>query len=436
MAHSLISPKPKTRYHPAHFNRILAHKAARLTRLRKYMCFDNLDLDHTIEQAIQSLGFTDPTEVQVQSIPLAMEGHDLLVTAATGTGKSIAFLAPAIQHLIDRDDASTRAPKVLILAPSRELARQLYNVLDSLLGFTSFTSQLIIGGTPYGMQQQQLSEDCDFLIATPGRLLELDQKGWLDLSDVSYFVIDEADRMLDMGFSDAILGIAQKLPAEHQTLLFSATLEGEKIGKLVRSILKEDAAQIRLGLSSRMVPSQIKQVAYRVDDDSHKERFLQHLLEDEAVKQAVLFVSNRDHVDVWVAKIRAMNIMCDGLHGEMKQGDRSEHLKQMRRGRLKVLVATDVASRGIDLPEINTVINLRLPPKADAYIHRAGRASREGAPGICISLVDINDLPMIEKIQRYMQCHIKFSRIAGLEAKQKVRVASLVKGKKKVKKKK
>ncbi len=397
------------------------------------MSFDVLDLDNTIQHAIEQLGFTAPTPVQEEVIPLAMDGDDILATAPTGTGKTLAFIAPAIQHLYDRNEASTNAPKALVLAPSRELARQIFNVTESLLSSHEFTAQLIIGGTPYGMQQQLLSENTDILIATPGRLLELDEKQWLDLSDTSYFVIDEADRMLDMGFSEAILKLSKLLPKEHQTLMLSATLEGEKIGKFSSQLLKENAQQIRLGDSARSVPSQIKQIAYRVDDDAHKLRFLEHILSDENVKQAVVFVSNRDHVDVWVNKIRALNIMCDGLHGDMKQSDRSEHLKQMKRGRLKVLVATDVASRGIDLPEINTVINLRLPPKSDSYIHRAGRASREGEPGTCISLVDINDLPTIEKIQRYMLAPIKFSRIAGLEAKQKVRVASLTKGKKKAK---
>ena len=397
------------------------------------MSFAELDLDFTIVQAINDLGFKNPTEIQEQAIPVALDGSDLLATAPTGTGKTIAFCAPAIQHIFDRDESSTTAPKVMILAPSRELARQIYNVVEQLTQHTRIQSQLIIGGTPYGMQQQQLSEPCDILVATPGRLVELDQKQWLDLTDVSYFVIDEADRMLDMGFSNAINHLAKELPQEHQTLMFSATLEGEKMGRFASQLLKEDTEQIRLGESSRTVPKQIRQIAYRVDSDEHKEAILKHLLSQERVQQAVLFVSNREHVDIWVQRIRKMGLMCDGLHGDMKQGDRSEHMKQMKRGRLQVLVATDVASRGIDLPEINTVINLRLPRKADAYIHRAGRASREGAPGECISLIDINDLPMIEKIQRFMQTNVKFGRIEGLEPKTKARLRSASSKKKKKK---
>jgi ATP-dependent RNA helicase SrmB len=234
-----------------------------------------------------------------------------------------------------------------------------------------------------------------------------------------------------MGFVSAINHIAKELPKEHQTLMFSATLEGEKMGRFASALLNSETQQIRLGESSRTVPSQIRQVAYRVDSEEHKEAILKHLLMQERVQQAVLFVSNREHVDIWVQRIRKMGLMCDGLHGEMKQGDRSEHMKQMKRGRLQVLVATDVASRGIDLPEINTVVNLRLPRKADSYIHRAGRASREGAPGDCISLIDINDLPMIEKIQRFMQANIKFGRIEGLEPKTKARSPSAKKKKKK-----
>lgn len=396
------------------------------------MSFSELDLDLTIEHAISELGFNTPTEIQQQAIPVALDGSDLLATAPTGTGKTIAFCAPAIQHILDRDEQSTTAPKVLILAPSRELARQIFNTIELLTTHTRIPSQLIIGGTPYGMQQQQLSEPCDILVATPGRLVELDEKQWLDFTDTSYFVIDEADRMLDMGFVGAIKHIANELPKERQTLMFSATLEGEKMGRFAGELLNEDTEQIRLGESSRTVPSQIKQTAYRIDNEEHKEAILKHLLIQERVQQAVLFVSNREHVDIWVQRIRKMNIMCDGLHGDMKQGDRSQHMKQMKRGRLQVLVATDVASRGIDLPEINTVINLRLPRKADSYIHRAGRASREGAPGECISLVDINDLPMMEKIQRFMQANVKFGRIEGLEPKTKVRSPNNKKKKKKL----
>ncbi|TDR15183.1 DEAD/DEAH box helicase [Marinomonas communis] len=400
------------------------------------MSFSELDLDFTITQAIEDMGLSEPTPIQEQAIPLAMDAQDILACAATGTGKTLAFAAPVVQHILDRDEESSLAPKALVLAPSRELARQIFQVFEQLLVHTRIKLQLIVGGTPYGMQQQQLSEPCDILVATPGRLVELDEKGWLDFSDCSMFVIDEADRMLDMGFIDAVKHLAKQLPKEHQTLMFSATIDGEKMSRFSRSLLNEEAETIQLTDSPRTVPSQIKQVALRVDDDAHKEALLKHLLLQERVQQAALFVSNRDHVDVWVQRIRKWGLRCDGLHGEMKQSDRNDHLKQMKKGRLQVLVATDVAARGIDLPEINTVINLRLPRRADSYVHRAGRASREGNPGECYSLVDMHDLPMMEKIQRYMQAPIAFSKIAGLEPKTKIRAASVTKSKKKPSKKK
>ncbi|SBS35233.1 ATP-dependent RNA helicase SrmB [Marinomonas aquimarina] len=395
------------------------------------MSFSELDLDFTITQAIEDMGLSEPTPIQEQAIPLAMDAQDILACAATGTGKTLAFAAPVVQHILDRDEESSLAPKALVLAPSRELARQIFQVFEQVIAHTRIKLQLIVGGTPYGMQQQQLSEPCDILVATPGRLVELDEKGWLDFSDCSMFVIDEADRMLDMGFIDAVRHLAKQLPKEHQTLMFSATIDGEKMSRFSRSLLNEDAETIQLTDSPRTVPSQIKQVALRVDDDAHKEALLKHLISQERVQQAVVFVSNRDHVDVWVQRIRKWGFRCDGLHGEMKQSDRNDHLKQMKKGRLQVLVATDVAARGIDLPEINTVINLRLPRRADSYVHRAGRASREGNPGECYSLVDMHDLPMIEKIQRYMQAHIAFSKIEGLEPKTKIRAASAAKTKKK-----
>lgn len=400
------------------------------------MSFSELDLDFTITQAIEDMGLSEPTPIQEQAIPLAMDAQDILACAATGTGKTLAFAAPVVQHILDRDEESSLAPKALVLAPSRELARQIFQVFEQLLVHTRIKLQLIVGGTPYGMQQQQLSEPCDILVATPGRLVELDEKGWLDFSDCSMFVIDEADRMLDMGFIDAVKHLAKQLPKEHQTLMFSATIDGEKMSRFSRSLLNEEAETIQLTDSPRTVPSQIKQVALRVDDDAHKEALLKHLLLQERVQQAALFVSNRDHVDVWVQRIRKWGLRCDGLHGEMKQSDRNDHLKQMKKGRLQVLVATDVAARGIDLPEINTVINLRLPRRADSYVHRAGRASREGNPGECYSLVDMHDLPMMEKIQRYMQAPIAFSKIEGLEPKTKIRAASVTKSKKKPSKKK
>ena len=400
------------------------------------MSFSELDLDFTITQAIEDMGLSEPTPIQEQAIPLAMDAQDILACAATGTGKTLAFAAPVVQHILDRDEESSLAPKALVLAPSRELARQIFQVFEQLLAHTRIKLQLIVGGTPYGMQQQQLSEPCDILVATPGRLVELDEKGWLDFSDCSMFVIDEADRMLDMGFIDAVKHLAKQLPKEHQTLMFSATIDGEKMSRFSRSLLNEEAETIQLTDSPRTVPSQIKQVALRADDDAHKEALLKHLLLQERVQQAALFVSNRDHVDVWVQRIRKWGLRCDGLHGEMKQSDRNDHLKQMKKGRLQVLVATDVAARGIDLPEINTVINLRLPRRADSYVHRAGRASREGNPGECYSLVDMHDLPMMEKIQRYMQAPIAFSKIEGLEPKTKIRAASVTKSKKKPSKKK
>lgn len=394
------------------------------------MSFSELDLDFTITQAIEDMGLSEPTPIQEHAIPLAMDAQDILACAETGTGKTIAFAAPVVQHILDRGEESSLAPKALVLAPSRELARQIFQVFEQLLVHTRIKLQLIVGGTPYGMQQQQLSEPCDILVATPGRLVELDEKGWMDFSDTSMLVIDEADRMLDMGFIDTVRHLSKQLP-EHQTLMFSATIDGEKMGRFAKSLLREESETIQLTDSPRNVPSQIKQVAFRVDDDAHKEAILKHLVSQERVQQAVIFVSNRDHVDVWVQRIRKWGFRCDGLHGEMKQSDRNDHLKQMKKGRLQVLVATDVAARGIDLPEINTVINVRLPRRADSYVHRAGRASREGNPGECYSLVDIHDLPMMEKIQRYMQAPISFSKIAGMEPKTKIRSPSLTKGKKK-----
>ncbi|MGB2065731.1 MAG: DEAD/DEAH box helicase, partial [Marinomonas gallaica] len=199
------------------------------------MSFSELDLDFTITQAIEDMGLSEPTPIQEHAIPLAMDAQDILACAETGTGKTIAFAAPVVQHILDRGEESSLAPKALVLAPSRELARQIFQVFEQLLVHTRIKLQLIVGGTPYGMQQQQLSEPCDILVATPGRLVELDEKGWMDFSDTSMLVIDEADRMLDMGFIDTVRHLSKQLP-EHQTLMFSATIDGEKMGRFAKSL--------------------------------------------------------------------------------------------------------------------------------------------------------------------------------------------------------
>lgn len=380
------------------------------------MSFIDLQFDLELIQALAEQELTTPTPIQQQAVPLIMDAKDILASAPTGTGKTLAFVLPALQHILDKQESSS-APRVVILSPTRELARQTLQVIQQMTEFTEIRSDIIVGGVPYGMQEKLLSEPLDILVATPGRLIEMDEKGWLDLSIVQQLIIDEADRMLDMGFIDDIRKIADLTPKDRQTLLFSATLEGDKVQALADDLLNEDAAVTVEIENPRGVTKNIQQVVYRADNDDHKAALLQRILKSEGVQKVLIFVASRSQVDPWVNKVRSFNIMCDGLHGEMPQGLRNERMKKLRKGRVQMLVATDVAARGLDLADISHVVNLHLPKRADTYVHRAGRAGRDGSIGYAFSLVDRIDWPMIGKIERYTQSELPVGTLKGLEPK-------------------
>ncbi|MBY4677318.1 DEAD/DEAH box helicase [Marinobacterium arenosum] len=377
------------------------------------MSFVDLELDLELLQGLAEQSLVVPTDIQRQAIPLIMDAQDLLASAPTGTGKTLAFVLPALQHILDQQEPAS-TPRVLILSPTRELARQTYRVIGQVSAFTEIRSGLIVGGEPYGMQQQLLSEPLDILVATPGRLLEMDDKGWLDLSIVQQLIIDEADRMLDMGFIEPIRKLAELTPRDRQTLMFSATLEGDKVQNLADDLLDDDAQTLSIE-NPRGVSRNIQQAIYRVDNEEHKQRVLKALLQSPEIKKVLLFVASRSQVDPWVNFVRSCKVMCDGLHGEMPQGLRNERIKKLRKGRVQMLVATDIAARGLDLADISHVINLQLPKKADIYVHRAGRAGRDQSQGYAWSLVDGMDWPTVGRIERYMGSALPRATVAGLE---------------------
>lgn len=378
------------------------------------MSFIDLELDLELLQTLAENEFIDATEIQQQAIPAIMEGVDLLACAATGSGKTLAFVLPALQHLLDQQDKPLDAPRVVILTPTRELANQILHVIKKQTALTDLRSAMLVGGVPYGNQQKELSEGVDILVATPGRLLEMDEKGWLDLSVVQMLIIDEADRMLDMGFIGDIRKIADLTPVTRQTLMFSATLEGGQVEALAQDLLNNESRSLTLA-PPRGVAGNIQQTVYLADNDDHKQALLKSLITRSEIKQALVFVASRKQVDTWVQIIRGLGIMCDGLHGELPQGERTTRLKRMRRGRLKVIVATDVAARGLDLLEISHVINLHLPRRGDIYVHRAGRSGRDGGQGFAWSLVDSNDWLNLGRIERYSGQKIAHATIEGLE---------------------
>lgn len=380
------------------------------------MSFIDLELDLELLQTLAENEFIDATEIQQQAIPAIMEGVDLLACAATGSGKTLAFVLPALQHLLDQQEKPLDAPRVVILTPTRELANQILQVIKKQTALTDIRSAMLVGGVPYGNQQKELSEGVDILVATPGRLLEMDEKGWLDLSVVQMLTIDEADRMLDMGFIGDIRKIADLTPITRQTLMFSATLEGGQVEALAKDLLNNESRSLTLA-PPRGVAGNIQQTVYLADNDDHKQALLKSLITRSEIKQALVFVASRKQVDTWVQIIRGLGILCDGLHGELPQGERTTRLKRMRRGRLKVIVATDVAARGLDLLEISHVINLHLPRRGDTYVHRAGRSGRDGGLGVAWSLVDSNDWLNLGRIERYTGQKIAHATLKGLEPK-------------------
>jgi len=379
------------------------------------MSFLDFDFDLELVQAILDTGVETPREIQQKVIPLALDGQDIIAAAPTGSGKTLAYLAPALQHIADNYEAEPESPRVLVLVPTRELAAQAERVWQALTTSLEFSSSVIVGGTPYGNQQQMLSDGMHLLVATPGRLLELDEKGWLDLSLTDMLIIDEADRMLDMGFVDSVATISQLCADQRQTMMFSATVEGERMSKFARRILKPETEEIKVG-GKRTLAGNLEQKAFRVDNDEHKNKLLLALLQQPDLDQVIVFANTRKQVEVTTALIRDAGYMCDGLHGDLPQGERTKRLKNLRRKRVQILVSTDIAARGLDLATISMVINFQLPGKADAYLHRAGRAGRyEGGTGLVCSLVDTNDLPMLGKIERYQKLAISRDTIKGLE---------------------
>jgi superfamily II DNA/RNA helicase len=383
--------------------------------------FAALGLAPELLSAIARSGYEAPTEVQAQAIPAALEGHDLLVSSHTGSGKTAAFVLPALQRVLAaRRDPEKRRPKgaasgprVLVLAPTRELAQQVARACTVYGGgVQGLRVASVVGGVPYPMQLKALRGPLDLLIATPGRLLDLMGSGAAQLGTVELLVLDEADRMLDMGFIDDINTIAQALPAGRQTLMFSATFGGN-VGALARHLTREPR---RIAVASHtQAHSQIEQRLYWTDSPSHKQAVLEHLLAERDLEQAVVFTSTQRDADELAFRLHEIGHQVAALHGGMPQGKRNRVLQALRQRQLRVLVATDVAARGIDVPTITHVINHGLPMKAEDYVHRIGRTGRASRTGLAITLAQRHDMPMIRRIERFTTHTIAPAVIAGME---------------------
>jgi superfamily II DNA/RNA helicase len=379
------------------------------------MTFEEMNLDPAIFKALVACGYLIPTPVQVQSIPHILAGKDLVASAQTGTGKTAAFVLPALQLLTLSKGVSK--PRILILTPTRELAAQITQAAGKYGKFLRFNIVSLVGGMPYRQQLRELSRPVDIIVATPGRLLDHMQNHKLDLSAVEMLILDEADRMLDMGFIDDVKAIAKATPSTRQTLLFSATVDNNLSG-IIRQLLKEP---VRVDLSNViMAPALIKQEAYIADNNQHKERILQHFVKNENIYKAIIFSGTKINADYLTRRLRDMDFEASALHGDLKQNVRNKTIEQFRRGRIQFLVATDVAARGIDINDVTHVINYDLPKFSEDYVHRIGRTGRAGREGTAISLVLPVDARHLQKIEKYIGEKLPFLTIPGLEPTKKM----------------
>ena len=389
------------------------------------MSFQTLGLNEALTRSVADAGYDTATSVQTQAIPLALAGRDLRVSSSTGSGKTAAFVLPALQGVLAaRNDPAKRrekgvvhGPRVLVLAPTRELVLQ---VAKAAVGYGRHVPGLrvatVVGGVPYGEQLKALRGPLDLLIATPGRLMDHMANGKAVLANVELLVLDEADRMLDMGFIDDIKHIAQHLPRERQTMMFSATFAGP-VGRLAQEMLKPDAQTISVA-NHTTTHANIEQRLHWADDGRHKHALLEHLLAGRELEQALVFTSTQRDADMLADKLADIGHAVASLHGGLPQGRRNRVLQGLRTQQLRVLVATDVAARGIDVPSISHVINFGLPMKAEDYVHRIGRTGRAGRQGLAVTLAKRRDLSMIKRIQQFTTQNIPVATVAGLEPRQ------------------
>ena len=381
------------------------------------MTFEELELDEALCHAAADMGFETPTSIQELVIPHALDGRDILASAPTGTGKTAAFLLPACQFLLDYPRRQPGATRILILTPTRELALQVYEQALAITKHTQIVCGVITGGINYGTDKETLSKNLDILVATPGRLLEHIEKEAADCRDIECLILDEADRMLDMGFSTVVNQIAAEARWRKQNLLFSATLEGKGVKTFAHDILNNP--EVIESNPSRKEKNKIHQWYHLADDMNHKQALLVNILKQETTTSAVVFVKTRERLQMLKDFLASKDIPVCWLQGEMPQDKRIAALARFKSGEVPILLATDVAARGIDVPNVSHVINFDMPRKADVYVHRIGRTGRAGAKGTAISLVEAHDFDMVAKTARYMGEPLKARVIDELRPKNK-----------------
>ncbi|MDN3651623.1 DEAD/DEAH box helicase [Thalassotalea ponticola] len=380
------------------------------------MAFEQFKLDQRLLKAVNHLGFDQPTDIQQQAIPAAMQGQDLIASSKTGSGKTLAYLLPAIQRLLRQKALSKKDPRVLILTPTRELAKQVFSQLRTVTSGTRFKNALILGGENFNDQVKVLDKYPDVVVATPGRLADHLAKGLFYLNGLELLILDEADRMLDMGFAEQLKQI--NLAADHrkrQTLLFSATLEHEQVNIFADDLLKSPK-RIAVGAITNE-HTDITQRFVLSDHLDHKQALLEHFLTSENISQAIIFTATRSDTERLSVLLNEHNIDAIGLSGDLKQSQRNQIMESFAKGQHKVLVTTDLASRGLDLSNVSHVFNFDMPKHPEEYVHRIGRTGRAGAKGDAISFVGPKDWYSYLNIKALLQQDMPFSSVEGLEAK-------------------
>lgn len=382
----------------------------------KLPSFLDLSLAEPLLSAISKMGFEQPTPVQQKAIPLVLQHKDLLVSAETGSGKTAAFLLPTLHHLLNLPIGKFGV-RALILTPTRELAQQIFNNCKQLTEFTDLRTGLITGGDDFRLQQNMLRRNTEIVIATPGRLLELMDQEIPNFNHLAVLILDEADRMLDMGFSEDVLSIVKSCNAQRQTLLFSATLTHFGVIKMADKVLSHHEVVALNTLHDGH--SNIEQQIVLADDDDHKQKLLAWLLQNESYDKALIFTNSRIQADRLRGPLRGQGLRAGVLHGEMDQKERNRMMDLFRSGVVNIMIATDLAARGLDIKGINLVINFDVPRNGINYIHRIGRTGRVDELGLTIALVKHTEWNLMFGIERFLKQKFTQRSIKELEGKYK-----------------
>jgi ATP-dependent RNA helicase RhlE len=368
------------------------------------MPFEDLNITEPLQRALSKEGYSKPTPIQAQAIPHILRGKDMIGIAQTGTGKTAAFVLPVLQRISEKQRAPVPgSPRALVLAPTRELAAQIDQSFGIYGQFLRFRHTAIYGGVNQGPQVRALSRGVDALVATPGRLLDLMNQGYIDLNDVEFFVLDEADRMLDMGFANDVRRIVSGLPEKRHSLFFAATMSRE-IGELAGRLLS-DPVQIEVAPQATPV-EKIEQRIFFVDQ-KNKDPLLVGLLQGKCLKRVLVFTRTKRRADRVASVLSKNRIRAGVIHGDKTQNQRTQALNGFKSGRLKVLVATDIAARGIDVDDISHVINYDLPNEAESYVHRIGRTGRAGAVGTAYSFCAADERSFLREIEKLTRTKIE-----------------------------